>query len=193
MSKAYYTIELLADPTKSVGFLVKRCGAAMSLVAEREFASRGFSFAQWVVLMQLRYKTQMSPTELSETLGQDMGGLTRVIDTLKRNGLVQRRRSLHNRRAVEISITPEGRRAAEDGLPLLADLLNQLVEPFAKSEVDILVELLQRLLRRLELATMAMQSADALQRETAPHRRSPSTHSKAAQHRRGVSSKTRKA
>jgi DNA-binding MarR family transcriptional regulator len=79
-----------------------------------------------------------------------MGALTRLADELERVGLVRRDRSEHDRRAVELAITPDGRRQALAGKRLMVELLNEIVAPYTNTEVDILVSLLQRLLSRLQ-------------------------------------------
>ena len=148
MPESYYTLESL-EANKSLGFLIKRCGIVMTQIAERRFESQPISFTQWMVLIWLA-QGPSSPSELSAHLGHDMGALTRVADELERNGMVRRDRSQRDRRAVELAITPEGRRQALAGKRLLLELLNELVAPYSNTEVDILISLLQRLLSRLQ-------------------------------------------
>ena len=152
MSKSYYKVETL-EPGKSIGFLVKRCGVLMTQIAERHFESTSVSFIQWTALMRLAWQAgHMSATQLSEELGYDMGALTRLVDELERRGLVRRERSQRDRRAVEIAITPAGRRQAQEAKRLIVELLNRLVEPFTDPEIDTLIGLLQRLLGHLQSA-----------------------------------------
>ena len=166
MPRPYYTVETL-EPNTSLGFLIKRCGVVMSQLAENHFETQSMSFTQWLVLIRLRFRAHMSATQLSQEMGYDMGALTRVVDSLERAGQVRRERSQRDRRAVEIAITPEGRRAVEATLGFVVEMLNQLVEPFSDREVDILIALLQRTLARLEQLA-----------EAAPH--APSTPATAA-------------
>jgi DNA-binding MarR family transcriptional regulator len=149
MSSVYYHAATL-DPQRSIGFLIKRCGLLMTQLAEREFQAHGMSFTQWLVLARLHWYAPRSATQLSEDMGHDMGALTRVVDTLMRAGLVRRERSRRDRRAVEIALTAEGRRAVASTLPVIVNALNRLVEPFSKNEIQTLIALLQRLLARLE-------------------------------------------
>jgi DNA-binding MarR family transcriptional regulator len=149
MPESYYTVENL-EPASSVGFLIKRCGVLMTQIAERSFESQPISFTQWVVLMTLSARAHASPTELSMHMGYDMGALTRVVDELQRDGLVRRDRSERDRRAVEIAITPEGRRVSNAGKRVVVDLLNQLVGPYSVQEVEALIVLLQRFLAQMQ-------------------------------------------
>ena len=148
MPESYYTLESL-EANQSLGFLIKRCGIVMTQIAERRFESQPISFTQWMVLIWLS-QGPSSPSELSAHLGHDMGALTRVADELERNGMVRRERSQHDRRAVELAITPDGRRQALAGKRIMVGLLNELVAPYSHTEVDILISLLQRLLSRLQ-------------------------------------------
>ena len=105
MSNPRYTVEN-HEPSQSIGYLIKRCGALMTQIAERRFESTNVSFTQWATLMTLCNSAEpISATQLSNNCGHDMGALTRVVDELERRGLVRRERSRRDRRAVEIGIT----------------------------------------------------------------------------------------
>lgn len=162
MPEPYYTLDAL-DPDRSVGYLIKRCGVLMTQIAERAFDAQPISFTQWMVLMWLNKRTHGSPTELSAYIGHDMGALTRVVDHMEREGLVRRERSQHDRRAVEIAITPEGRRLTLEGKQVIVDLLNRLVDPYSKTEVEGFITLLQRLLARMQECQAQAQAQDPAQ------------------------------
>jgi DNA-binding MarR family transcriptional regulator len=153
MRKPYYTVQNLAREN-SVGFLVKRCGILITQLGERCFEKTvSVTFTQWLALIWLSTQDDpISATQLSRDLGHDMGALTRVVDELERRGLLRRERSRKDRRAVEIAITPEGRRLADEGKRAIVELLNELVQPYSLQELETLISLLQRLWQRLELA-----------------------------------------
>ncbi len=181
MRKPYYTVDTL-DANNSVGYLLKRCGVLMSQVAEQRFEALSISFTQWLVLVHLAQEVHISATRLSAQLGHDMGALTRVVDALETRGLVRRARSSRDRRAVEIAITPAGRRQAQEAKRLIVELLNRLVEPFTESEIDTLIGLLQRLLLNVQsiagVRPLAAPSLAAL--ETARRARRKPAHGGAA-------------
>ena len=156
-----YTSQSL-QPETSLGYLIVRCSVLMRQIAERALESQPISLTQWQILALLTQCSHVSPTELSEHLGHDMGALTRVVDELERDGLVRRERSERDRRAVEIAITPEGRRLAFAGKRFIVDLLNELVEPYSTAEVDALISLLQRLMSRLQAVARAAAPAKAV-------------------------------
>jgi DNA-binding MarR family transcriptional regulator len=164
MAKPRYTVDNL-EANESIGFLVKRCGTLMTQIAERRFESTNVSFTQWTTLMTLCKSAEpISATQLSTYCGHDMGALTRVVDELERRGLVRRERSRRDRRAVEIVITAAGRRQAESAKREIVELLNELLEPYSEAEVATLIDLMQRMLVRLEsAATGAAHSAPVSQ------------------------------
>jgi DNA-binding MarR family transcriptional regulator len=159
MRDAYYSPGTL-QAERSVGYLVKRCGVLMTQAAERRFESLDISFTQWLVLVQLAQQTHVSATQLSASVGHDMGALTRVVDQLERRGFARRTRSRRDRRAVEIAITAAGRRQALNAKRVVVELLNRLVEPFAEPEIDTLISLLQRLLAHLQQAMAPKPAAE---------------------------------
>jgi DNA-binding MarR family transcriptional regulator len=178
MSKPYYKVETL-EPGKSIGFLVKRCGVLMTQVAERHFESTSISFIQWTALMRLSMRADhLSATQLSKELGYDMGALTRVVDELERRGLVRRERSQRDRRAVEIAVTAAGRRQADSAKPVIVKLLNELIEQYTDAEVATLIDLMQRMLVRLQDVAASTAADPAPVRESARPRRK--SHSGAA-------------
>lgn len=172
MSAPYYTVETL-EPGTSVGFLVKHSGVLMAQVAARRFESLPISFTQWLVLMHVGMQEHMSATQLSAHLGYDMGALTRVVDGLVQRRLVRRQRSRSDRRAVEIAVTAAGRRQAQLGKRAVVELLNRLLEPFTKQEIEALIALLQRLMANLQGAADEVVAAPT--RQSRPRRRKPTS------------------
>ena len=168
MRRPYYTVETL-EAGKSIGFLVKRCGELMTQIGGRHFDTTSVSLVQWNALMRLFEQAgHMSETQLSKEIGYDMGALTRVVDELERRGLVRRERSRRDRRAVEIAITAAGRRQTEIGKRVVVKLLNQLVETYSDAEIATLIDLMQRMLVRLQ-GIAAASAADPAPVSQIPH------------------------
>lgn len=151
MTEPFYTVDTLEAP-KSIGFLVKRCGGLMAQLAERRFASEQVSFTQWMVLATLGRYERLTATALSEATCHDMGALTRIVDDLEQTALVRRERTERDRRVVEITLTPAGRRYLQTGKRMVVELLNSLMEPFSREELETMITLLQRLMTRLQEA-----------------------------------------
>jgi len=134
----------------SIGYLIKRVSAMMLDGIEAAFEGHGFTFTQWVVLMYLRDGIALTPAGICRELRHDSGALTRVIDQLEERGLILRKRSVEDRRVVELELTRSGRETVEMLIPLTVDGLNKALDVFTTAEVDQLKSLLQRMYAHLE-------------------------------------------
>ncbi len=75
---------------------------------DRELVDYGLTTQQATVLVMARVHGEGGIGHLAEPLGTDTAGLTRLIDRLEAKGLVARRNSERDRRAVVIELTPAG-------------------------------------------------------------------------------------
>jgi DNA-binding MarR family transcriptional regulator len=183
MAEPFYTVDNLEAPS-SIGFLVKRCGGLMSQLAERRFATEQISFTQWMVIATLGRYERLTATALSEETCHDMGALTRVVDDLEEEGLVRRERTERDRRVVEIALTPQGRRYLQSGKRLVVELLNFLVGPFSREELETLIALLQRMMARLQEAQLTTSPTPPQQKQPRSRARSVAAASEPRQLRR---------
>jgi DNA-binding MarR family transcriptional regulator len=158
MTEFFDTPESL-EPINAIGSLVCRCGFLVTQIARHRLDSQHISFTQWLALSWLAERPHASPTELSAHLEYDTGALTRMIDKLERTGMVSRHRCQHDRRVVQIAITPEGRRLARAGRRIMVELQNELVAPYSKREVDTFIALLQRCLLSQTLRPVSQRPA----------------------------------
>lgn len=78
------------------------------------------------------------------------GGMTGQADRLANAGLIVRRPDPDDRRAVLVSLTPEGRGAAENALSAYLGAGEQALSVLTEDEKDTLAELLRKLLVGLE-------------------------------------------
>src|SRR5580698_10145463 len=129
----------------SVGYLVKRAHSLMLDVMEPLIEERGFTFMQYVVLSCLRDGIAVNPKDICAHYRHDSGALTRVIDQLAEQGLLERVRRDRDRRKVELQLTAAGRKTIEFLLPLIVDKLNELLTGFSEAEVQELLRLLHKL------------------------------------------------
>jgi len=120
----------------SVGYLVRRLAAIITNRLEAAFASRQFTLTQWSVLMHLRDGSARTASDLSCAFQHDSGALTRLLDQLEARGLIARRRSVRDRRVVELELTDAGERAIEALLPTVVAALNAALAPLSRAEFE---------------------------------------------------------
>jgi DNA-binding MarR family transcriptional regulator len=141
MSEPHYQVETY-EARNSVGYLVKRTYALMLDSLEPAFAEHGFTYMQYVVLMQLRSGAALNVRDICQQFRHDSGALTRVIDQLAERGLVERQRCAQDRRKVDLHLTAAGLKTCEQLIPLVVDKLNRALREFNRPEVEELLRLL---------------------------------------------------
>jgi DNA-binding MarR family transcriptional regulator/GNAT superfamily N-acetyltransferase len=87
-------------------FYTRRIGALQD-----RFLGAPYSLPQARVLYELGQRREATASELGGDLDLDLGYLSRLLQGLRRNGLVQGQASAADARRVQLSLTPKGRRA----------------------------------------------------------------------------------
>jgi DNA-binding MarR family transcriptional regulator len=128
----------------SVGYLIKRACALVVEALEPALAEQGFTFTQWVVMMHLRDGLAPNARDLCVQLRHDSGAVTRVLDQLEARGLVQRERSLEDRREVKLALTPAGFKMIESLIPIVLEIQNFVLRDFSGDEVAEMTRLLSK-------------------------------------------------
>jgi DNA-binding MarR family transcriptional regulator len=138
------------EARNSVGYLVKRTYALMLDGFEPAFAAHGFTYMQYVVLMQLRSGAALNLRDICQDFRHDSGALTRVIDQLAERGLLERQRCAQDRRKVDLHLTAAGLATCEQLIPLVVDKLNAAVASFSRAELDELIRLLGKFIAGMQ-------------------------------------------
>lgn len=147
--KPYYTLESL-HCRRSIGYLVRRLHNLMVPRAEARFADAELTFTQWVTLMGLGEGLASTCAGIANHLGHDTGATTRMLDQLEERGLVKRARDTEDRRVVNVLLTAKGRAISKKLAPRMVDLWNDTLSEFSHADVDTMIDLLTRLLARIE-------------------------------------------
>jgi len=108
----------------------------------------GITAAQSGALYYLRENDGCLFTELSRTLGLDKSAITGLVDRLEKKGLVERRASTADRRAISIFLTPSGKDTAERCLTVTREFNEKIIEGLSEKEINILSRILQKVISR---------------------------------------------
>jgi DNA-binding MarR family transcriptional regulator len=130
---------------QSVGFLLKRVLLSIVYQADKRLGPHDLTTAQWGPLMRLRMNGQSTVAELAKWAQTDAGAMTRLLDRLEKKGLCKRVRSTADRRVVQVELTPEGEAAMVHVPEVLADVMNQHLAGFSKTEWTALMGYLRRM------------------------------------------------
>lgn len=115
---------------------------------------RGMTRAQWVVLIRLARQQGMMQTELADILDMQPISVTRLLDRLCDQGLVERCAHPKDRRANILRLTERGSALLDELAPLGEEIAGELLKTISDPAAQ---ELLQRLGRIKDNARTATQ------------------------------------
>lgn len=105
----------------------------------------GISVMFWRVLALLQESDGHNISHLSARLAIDRSNLSRIIDQLAHDGLIERRTPPHDRRNVLVRITPAGRRKVDEAFPDVLRIVESTMDGFSAQERRTLLDLLERM------------------------------------------------
>lgn len=98
---------------REIAFLIIDVARLLRTYADQGAASFGMTRAQWAVLVRLERAEGLKQSELADMLDIQPITLTRLVDRLCDNGLIERRSDPHDRRAKRLYLTPAARPVLE--------------------------------------------------------------------------------
>ncbi|SDC98862.1 transcriptional regulator, MarR family [Cupriavidus sp. YR651] len=130
--------------TQSIGFHLNK--ARNSLLMEMDSALRPLDIngQQMGILLSLTRGVASTPFEISKLLGIDSGLMTRMLDKLEEKGLLERSRSIDDRRVVNLTLTEKGKAVAAQIPEIAPEVLNQRLKEFSEAEFLEFRRLLQK-------------------------------------------------
>src|SRR5215471_12996543 len=118
------------NPRREFAFVLNDVARLLRTFADQQARQFGMTRAQWAVLVRLEYNEGLKQTELAEMLDLQPITLTRLVDRLCANGLIERRADPDDRRVKRLYLTPQARpltdRLAELGQDLMGKVLDGL-------------------------------------------------------------------
>jgi DNA-binding MarR family transcriptional regulator len=128
-------------------------------------ARQNFSVADLLVLTVLlmeEFPHRLPPTELADRVIQSPGGMTKTLQRLEAQGLVQRSREESDRRALSVELTDAGIEATQEHFREIIDRYGQLVAEISGKDRNTVKRALRILLNVLEPATGARDTREWL-------------------------------
>ncbi|WP_283091910.1 MarR family winged helix-turn-helix transcriptional regulator [Magnetospirillum sulfuroxidans] len=133
-----------------VPYLVNRAGVSISNTFSRELERFGITLPMWRVMAALLDEGEQRLGDLSRLTAIELSTLSRITAAMDRSGLLVRRRSGEDARAVLIDLSKEGRRTAEAIVPRALHWESAAIAGMSEDEVRTLKGLLQRLYGNVE-------------------------------------------
>lgn len=124
---------------------LRRAANAVSLREAMLMRRHGLTESQFGVLEALLHLGPMCQKDLAAKTLKSSGNLTTVIDNLERDGLVERRRDVSDRRKITVRLTDAGRRVIGEIFPAHVAEIVDLFAVLSPGEQTELARLCRRL------------------------------------------------
>ncbi len=133
--------------TRALDAFVKLSRALHSVGAElgKSFAASGLTEGQFGVLEALYHRGPMNQRELGRKLLCSNANICTVLDNLEKAGFVARERDTEDRRVMNVSLSPAGRRLIQKIFPEHAALVGRLMNGLTDREQEQLAALCKKL------------------------------------------------
>ena len=102
------------------------------------------------LLFLLRQDDGRTMTALSKALAVKNATLTGLIDRLERSGLVMRKASRKDRRAIRIYLTPAGIEECDKAKPVIKRANEEIKYGFSREEIDVFKRVLNSVFRKFK-------------------------------------------
>jgi MarR family transcriptional regulator for hemolysin len=113
---------------KEIAFLLNDVARLMKTYADQTARRYGATRAQWAVLSRLNRSEGLKQSELAELLDLQPISLTRLLDRLAENELIERRPDPNDRRVNRLYLTPAARPLLDQLTALGEDLMAEVLE-----------------------------------------------------------------
>ncbi|MGI5450646.1 MarR family winged helix-turn-helix transcriptional regulator [Streptomyces sp. CA-243310] len=130
--------------------LINIASRALSRINDRRLRPLGLTFAQMPVLAALSKADALSQKELAGLARIEQPSMAQLLARMDRDGLIQRTVAQHDRRVSLLSLTETGLEKLTQVHSVLFETNDQALRGFSAEEIDLLVDLLTRLVANLE-------------------------------------------
>lgn len=113
---------------KEIAFTINDVARLLKTYADQSARRYGATRAQWAVLSRLNRCEGLKQSELAELLDLQPISLTRLLDRLAENGLIERRPDPTDRRVNRLYLTPAARPLLDRLTALGEEVMSQVLE-----------------------------------------------------------------
>ncbi len=144
--------------TREIAINIMDVARMLKTYADQRARQFGISRAQWVVLMRLHRSEGLNQSEFAEILDLQPISLTRLLDRLAENGLIERRPDPNDRRANRLYLTPAALPLIEQLTGLGNEMMDEVLAGLDKTAYERLLTDLLHIKENLRGAIAARQT-----------------------------------
>jgi MarR family transcriptional regulator for hemolysin len=139
---------------REMAFTIMDVARLIKTYADQRARQFGISRAQWAVLIRIERTEGLKQSELAEMLDLQPITLTRLLDRLANNGLIERRADPNDRRANRLYLTAAAKPVLGQLAELGADMMETVLEGLSAASIE-------RMLKELSAVKDNLRSAIA--------------------------------
>ena len=113
---------------REIAFTIMDVARMLRTYADQRARQFGISRAQWTVLIRIDRTEGLKQSELADILDMQPISLTRLLDRLAENGLIERRADPNDRRANRLYLKPAARPMLEQLAALGTDMMTTVLD-----------------------------------------------------------------
>lgn len=121
---------------REFAFLISDVARLLRNHADQRARQFGMTRAQWAVLARLESNEGLKQSELADMLDLQPITLTRLVDRLCANGLIERRADPDDRRAKRLYLTPQARPLMDRLAELGQDMMKTVLDGFDLATIE---------------------------------------------------------
>ena len=104
---------------------------------------------QWIFLVKLSYKDGIPQNELAFITERDKTSLTRIVKTMERKELIERKVATADKRSKFVYLTEKGRTVFKNTQPIMQKTIQQLQSGLTEEEIKNTIEILRKFQKRI--------------------------------------------
>ncbi|HEY7293825.1 MAG TPA: MarR family transcriptional regulator [Dehalococcoidia bacterium] len=122
-------------PPEELWWLLMQVGTLLRRVAERRLSLARISPDQVQALQAIAAQQPLTVGEIARAMGLERNSASQLVDRLVRQGLVERERSLADRRQVFVTVSESGHLALEATAPAVRALASDLLGAIGEAQI----------------------------------------------------------
>ena len=154
------------NPSLNAYMLIRHTYYSINKCEDELFATIGLTSQQLATLLAIKQAPDpVTQADIGNWLDRDAASISSIINNMSRNGLVERKRDLGDRRAVRLVITPKGEKILERAKEPVVGQLMEIMSCLSGEET----RTINRLLKKIRDKTFEIRRVEGKVKDIAPN------------------------
>ncbi|MFP2996086.1 MarR family transcriptional regulator [Spongiivirga sp. MCCC 1A20706] len=136
------------DPSETIFYQIEKAIKQYRTMAQGNLNVLGYNVTinQILLMIQIKRQADITQVELANLLFKDVASITRMIELLVRENLIERAENKNDRRKKDLKITKKGEILLEQAIPIISKNRAIAQKNMSKEEVQNLFKLLNKII-----------------------------------------------